>query len=201
MLKEQFYIRLILNIIIGIMFAYALVKMAGHNNHEQGQKSHKIFHVFGWIFIGLSVICLAACVFGLTLVDFPNTIVRSSSTSFYGGYPTMIQKSVLTSAMETFGNLGFGGYFLYFKSSNSSWWKKVLKFFTVIFLYAFMVSATNFHYFDFPELVSRTLFIILWLIIINWTSTDDIPTENGNKCEVNSEENREGNTEITDVDL
>jgi len=70
-------------------------------------------------------------------------------------------------ALATFDFLGIGAYFLYFKSSNSKWWKKVLKFFVVLLLYAFMASATNFHYFDFPEFISPILFFILWIVIVN----------------------------------
>ena len=177
MTEEQFYIRLILNVIVGIMFAYALYKMAKHNNQETTPMPHKVMHVIGWIFIGLSVLCLCTCIYNLTLVDFPqqligpffgpNTIIRSSSAVFYWGYPTLIQNSTLTMAMGTFDVLGIGAYFLYFKSSHSKWWKKVLKFFVVLLLYAFMASATNFHYFDFPEFVAPILFVILWLIIVN----------------------------------
>lgn len=177
MFEGQFYIRLILNVIVGIMFAYALYKMAQHNNQETMPLSHKAMHVFGWIFIGLSVLCLCICIYYLTLVDFPqqlrgpfigpNTIIRSTSAVFYWGYPTLIQNSTLTMALATFDFLGIGAYFLYFKSSHSKWWKKVLKFFVVLLLYAFMASATNFHYFDFPEFISPILYFILWVVIVN----------------------------------
>ncbi|MBD5343304.1 MAG: hypothetical protein HDR93_08690 [Bacteroides sp.] len=177
MTEGQFYIRLILNIIVGIMFAFALYKMAKHNNQETTPVPHKVMHVIGWIFIGLSVLCLCTCIYNLTLVDFPqqligpffgpNTIIRSTSAVFYWGYPTLIQNSTLTMAMGTFDMLGIGAYFLYFKSSHSKWWKKVLKFLVVLLLYAFMASATNFHYFDFPEFVAPILFFILWLVIVN----------------------------------
>lgn len=177
MFEGQFYIRLILNVIVGIMFAYALYKMAKHNNQETIPLSHKAMHVVGWIFIGLSVLCLCICIYYLTLVDFPhqlrgpfigpNTIIRSTSAVFYWGYPTLIQNSTLTIALATFDFLGIGAYFLYFKSSRSKWWKKLLKFFVVLLLYAFMASATNFHYFDFSEFVSPILFFILWIVIVN----------------------------------
>ena len=177
MFEEQFYIRLILNVIVGIMFAYALYKMAKHNNQETTPLPHKSIHVFGWIFIGVSIICLCVCVYYITLVDFPqqlrgpfigsNTIIRSTSAVLYWGYPTLIQNSTLTMALATFDFLGIGAYFLYFKSSHSKWWKKVLKFFVVLLLYVFMASATNFHYFDLPEFLSPILFFILWLVIVN----------------------------------
>ena len=177
MFEGQFYIRLILNVIVGVMFAYALYRMAKHNNQETMPLSHKAMHVFGWIFVGLSVVCLFSCIYYLTIVDFPqqlvgpligpNTIIRSTSAVFYWGYPTLIQNSTLTMALATFDFLGIGAYFLYFKNSNSKWWRKVLKFFAVLLLYAFMASATNFHYFDFPEFVAPVWFVIIWLVIVN----------------------------------
>lgn len=104
MFEVQFYIRLILNIIVGIMFACALYKMAKHNNQESRPLPHKALHIFGWIFMGLSFLCLSGCIYGLIIVDFPsqlngpligpNSIVRPSSATFYWGYPTMIQNSV-----------------------------------------------------------------------------------------------------------
>lgn len=177
MSEYQFYIRLILNVIVGMMFAYALYKMAKHNNQETTPAPHKAMHVIGWVLIGLSVLCLGVCIYYLTIVDFPqqlrgpfigpNTIVRPTSSVFYWGYPTLIQNSALTMALSTFDFLGIGAYFIYFKSSNSKWWQKVSKFIVVLLLYAFMALATNFHYFDFPEFVAPILFFILWLVIIN----------------------------------
>ena len=191
MLEGQFYIRLLLNVIVGVMFAYALFKMAQHNNHETDVRPHKVLHVVGWIFICFSVICLLSCIYYLTLVDFPdemiipfvgaNTIVRPSSAVCIWGQPTMIQNMTLTMAMSAFDSLGIGAYFLYFKSSNSSWWKKIVKFFVVVLLYAFMASATKFNYFDTPELVAPVLFFILWLSIIR---RGDIPK----KSEIINEE-------------
>lgn len=203
MFETQFYIRLILNIIIGIMFAYALYKMAKHNNQETVKKSHTIMHIFGWIFVGLSLLSLVICIYTLTIVDFPsqligpfissNEIIRPSSAIFYWGYPTNIQSSALNTAMSTFDSLGFGAYFLYFKSSNSKWWKKILKFIVVLLLYAFMASATNFHYFDIFEFIVPILFIILWLIIVNRkdkpikTDENDINETSSNTFENNSD--------------
>lgn len=212
MLEGQFYIRLILNIIVGVMFAYALFKMAQHNNHETSVRPHKVLHAVGWSFICFSVICLSACVYYLTLVDFPdeiiipfigaNTIVRPSSIVCVWGQPTMIQSMVLTMAMSTFDCLGIGAYFLYFKSSDSSLWKKVAKFFVIVLLYAFMASATKFNYFDTPEFVAPSLFLILWLFIIrreNTTIKSEIIQEKlilqkeDNSLE-NHKSNLEGNT-------
>lgn len=210
MFEGQFYIRLILNVIVGVMFAYALYIMAKHNNQETTPLSHKSMHVFGWIFIGVSIICLCVCAYYLTLVDFlqqligpfigPNTIIRSTSAVFYWGYPTLIQNSTLTMVLATFDFLGIGAYCLYFKSSHSKWWKKVLKFFVVLLLYAFMASATNFHYFDFPEFVAPILFVIFWLVIVN-RKNSPIKTKDDNIIEetVLCTEIRDNNTKHLDT--
>ena len=177
MLESQFYTRLIINLIVGVMFAFALLKMAQYDNQESEPKKHLTMKIIGWLFIGLSVLMLIESIGLLTKLDFPpnvigpfispNMIVRPTTSTLYWGYPTLIQNSILSSAMSVFAFLGFGGYFLYFKSSKSKWWIKILKFLTVLFLYAFMASSTNLHYFDFPELVAPILFITLWFIIIN----------------------------------
>lgn len=159
------------------MFAYALAKMAQYNNQEQQPQKHIVMNVVGWIFVGLSGIVLISCIVSLFNVDFPpeiigpfispNMIVRPTSATLYWGYPTLIQNSILSSASGVFAFLGFGGYFLLFKSSHSSWWEKIVKFFTVILLYTFMASATNFHYFDIWEFIAPILFVVLLLIIVN----------------------------------
>lgn len=182
MFEDQFYSRLILNIIVGIMFVYALYNMARHNNHDVGPQNHRVMHVFGWVFSALSALSFCLCIVFLISIDFPsqlygpfissNEIIRPSSSVFIWGYPTPIQNSVLTMALSTFGFLGFGVYFIYFKKSDSSSWKKVLKFLAVVLLYTFMASATNFHYFDAPEFVAPVFFLVLWLIIVKRKGKD-----------------------------
>lgn len=204
MLEGQFYTRLILNIIIGIMFAYVMIKMAQYNNRESETQKHPLMKVFGWIFIGLSGLTLISSIVSLVNVDFPpsmigpvispNTIVRSPSATLYWGYPTMIQSSVLSSISGVFAFLGIGGYLLFFKSSKSNWWNKILKFFTVLLLYAFMASATNLHFFDFWELNAPIFFLILFFIILNRKPkniTNQISLETVNNEIITIEENND----------
>lgn len=189
MYAGQFYIRLILNVIVGIMFAYALYKMSKHNNRETVAQPHKLLHIFGWICMGFSLLFLCTFIYYFSTVDFPsqlrgpfigpNAIIRSSSAELFWGYPTLIQSYALTTALATFDFLGFGAYFLHFKSSQSKWWQKIFKFGTVLLLYAFMASATNFHYFDVWEFIAPILFIVLWLIIVN---RKDSPVESAKEC-------------------
>lgn len=197
MLESQFYSRLILNVIVGVMFAYALVKMAQSNNQCTVPKKHHTLKIIGWLFIELSGVILIICIALLTKVDFPpevigpfispNMIIRPTTSTFYWWYPTAIQNSILISTLGVFTFLVFGRYFLYFKSSKSKGWIKILKFLTVLFIYAFMASSTNLYYFDFPELIVPILFIVLWLIIINRKPKQQqlyiLETQNNDKSE------------------
>lgn len=177
MFEDQFYTRFVLNIFVGIMFVVALFKMARYNNQEVRPTKHVVMKIFGWLFIALCAISLTGSIVFLSQMEYPdeligaftgpNTIVRNSYTAFQWGYPTMIQGYSLTLILNTFEMLGLGLYFLFFKSSKSKWWTKIFKFFSVLFLFIFMVNATNFHYFDGWEFISPVLFIIIWIIIMN----------------------------------
>lgn len=177
MFEDQFYTRFVLNIFLGIMFVVALFKMARYNNQEIKPTKHVVMKIFGWLFIGLSAISLTGSVIFLSQMEYPdeligpfigpNTLVRNSYTAFQWGYPTMVQGHSLTLILATFEMLGLGLYFLFFKSSKSRWWTKIFKFLSVLFLFMFMVNATNFHYFDGWEFVSPVLFIVIWIIIMS----------------------------------
>lgn len=212
MLEGQFYTRLMLNIIVGMMFAYAMVKMAIHNNQESSQRAHKTMRVFSYIFASFACLSLVFCIFTLIKVDFPSKvigpfisaseIVRPTSAIFHWGYPTMIQNTVLNAILNTFFFLGLAGYLFYFKSSNSSWWKKIVKILTIVLLYAFMASATNFHYFDNPEFIAPILFAIIWLAImlrknkqsdqLKFSNTNDVipPSDNSDSDKVSGNDDK-----------
>ena len=212
MLEGQFYTRLMLNIIVGMMFAYAMVKMAIHNNQETPMIPHKTMRVFSFIFAGFACLSLIFCIFTLIKVDFPSKvigpfisaseIVRPTSAVFHWGYPTMIQNTVLNTILNTFFFLGLAGYLFYFKSSNSSWWKKIVKILAVVLLYAFMASATNFHYFDTPEFIAPILFAIIWLAIIlrKNKQSDQLKSANTNINEVIPPSDNSNNDKVSDVD-
>ena len=184
MLETQFYIRFVLNIIFGMMFVYALVRMAKHNNCETTPQRHTAMKVFGGIFVVLSVLCLIGCVaqlFALTSgFGFPThmqppplgkyPIVRHSFEEICWGYPTPRQFAVLSSILGIFTMLGLAGYFFYYRSSKSSFGKKLGKFLTCSLLLVFLYSATNFQYFDFWEFISPLLFFCIWIYIMSRTT-------------------------------
>ncbi|MCM1042081.1 MAG: zinc ribbon domain-containing protein [Bacteroides sp.] len=185
MLETQFYIRFVLNILFGIMFVYALVRMAKHNNREVTPQKHVVMKVLGGIFLFLSVLCLISCIvqlFGL-MYRFPThmqqpplgkwPIIRHSSVEICWGYPTPRQFAVLSSVLGIFTMLGLAGYFFYYRSSKSSWWKKLGKFLACSLLLVFLYSATNFQYFDFWEFIAPILFLTVWLHIMSRTTAPE----------------------------
>lgn len=176
MLEGQFYGRLLLNLIVGILFIVAMNRMACHNSCETVPQRHVALKVLGWICMVFAALFAAAFVYFLTKVQFPSEmvvpyldpsgIIRSSAQRVIWGYPTVTQNTVLTELLATCDAIGFALYFLRFRSSCSSIWKKIMKFMTVLFLYVFMASASNFHYFDIWEFVPAALFLLLWVLIM-----------------------------------
>ena len=49
MLEHQFYIRVVLNVILGVIFAYSLYRMAVHKNREIAPKKHIAIKIVGGI--------------------------------------------------------------------------------------------------------------------------------------------------------
>lgn len=176
MLENQFYTRFVLNVIIGLMFVYAMIKMARHNNQETQPTKHTVMDTFGGLFTIFSLFSLVSCLIKMTSIDFPSSInqpllgthpiAHPSSSTLYWGMPTPIQHSVLSTILCTFGAVGLSGYLFFYRKSNSPWWKKILKFFAGFFLFALMFSATNFHYFTADEFIAIILFLLLWILIV-----------------------------------
>lgn len=177
MLINQFYTRLILNIIVGIMFVYALVKVAKHNITKIDQAPKRSANkAFGWLFLIIATMSLLSCLFLVRQLDFPktiieqhltsNSIIRPSSKVLYWGYPTRVQFSILSSVLSIFSLLGLSGYFFLYRKSNDVWWVVAIRIIACLLLLVFMYSATDFHYFDIYEFIAPILFFVLWFILV-----------------------------------
>ena len=94
MLEGQFYTRLMLNIIVGMMFAYAMVKMAIHNNQETPMIPHKTMRVFSFIFAGFACLSLIFCIF-TTYPTSAKSCDYSNEVSVLA-YVTLVSSNVLT---------------------------------------------------------------------------------------------------------
>ena len=176
MLEHQFYIRVVLNVILGVIFSYSLYRMAVHKNREVAPKKHIAIKIVGGIMALLCCLEIVSFVIFLRQIDFPismnepfigpNTIVRSADKLLIWGQATYIQNMALTQSVGIFTSLGLAAYCFMFKSSCSKWYSKLGKFFLGAVLYALYASSTDFHYFDFWELVPSGLFLIISIYII-----------------------------------
>lgn len=176
MLEHQFYIRVVLNVILGVIFAYSLYRMAIHKNREVTHRKHIVLKIIGGILALLCCLEIVSFVIFLRQIDFPismnepfigpNSIVRSADKLLIWGQATYIQNIALTQSVGIFTLLGIAAYCFMFKSSCSKWYSKLGKFFLGAVLYALYASSTDFHYFDFWELVPSGLFLIISIYII-----------------------------------
>ena len=181
MLKDHFYFRLALNILVGAMYVYALYNMARHTTLKE-QPSKKFFtRILGWFFITLGVITSIASISFMFHIPYPvetqsgyDAIIHTSSAYLYWGYPTAKQASVLTTLLNSFLLLGVGSYSLAYKKTDNSLWKKVTQFGLGFLLSIAMYSASNFHYFDWPEFIAPSLFLSIWcFILIKYKKNDN----------------------------
>ena len=171
MLQDQFISRLLLIVVFGIAYIYTMMKMASCNSMETTPQKHIILKIIGGINILLAISCLATGIFWLTQVQYPeqtidfsysaNQIVRTSDKYVVWGYPTFEQSSAIMGITNVFSSLALAAYCFFYKKSNRKWWKKILRFFYGLLMFAFYCSATNFHYFDAPEMVAPGLFCLM----------------------------------------
>ena len=171
MLQDQFISRLLLIVVFGIAYIYTMMKMASCNSMETTPQKHIVLKIIGGINILLAISCLATGIFWLTQVQYPeqtidfsysaNQIVRTSDKYVVWGYPTSEQNRAIMGITNIFSSLALAAYCFFYKKSDRKWWKKILRFFYGLLMYAFYCSATNFHYFDVTELVAPGLFFLM----------------------------------------
>lgn len=173
MLKEQFYIKLLLIAILGVLFIFTMARYGKRNSIEETPQKHIVLRIIGCIFFILALTSAIMGLWQLGNVAFPlenieppihrNMIVRSSYTNLIWGYPTKIQTYIIAEITNFFAFSAIGAYFMCFKKSKSQWWKKILKFIYFTILFFLFHSATEFHYFDLPEIIPTALCVIMLL--------------------------------------
>lgn len=171
MLQDQFISRLLLIVVFGVAYIYTMMKMASCNSAETAPQKHIILKIIGGINVLLAISCLASGIFWLTQMQYPeqtidfsysvNQIVRTSDKYVVWGYPTSEQNHAIMGITNIFSSLALAAYCFLFKKSDRKWWKKILRFFYGLLMYAFYCSATNFHYFDATEMVAPGLFCLM----------------------------------------
>jgi hypothetical protein len=171
--------------------------MAVHKNREIAPKKHIAIKIVGGIMALLCCLEIVSFVIFLRQIDFPismnepfigpNTIVRSADKLLIWGQATYIQNLALTQSVGIFTSLGLAAYCFMFKSSCSKWYSKLGKFFLGAVLYALYASSTDFHYFDFWELIPSGLFLVISIYIILRKDKSVINDNDGTINEIISE--------------
>ena len=171
MLQDQFINRLLLIVVFGVVYIYTMLKMASCNSAEIEPQKHIILKILGGINVLLGISCLAMGIIWLTQVQYPeqtidfsysaNQIVRTSDKYVMWGYPTSEQSRTIMGITNVFSSLALAAYCFFYKKSDRKWWKKILRFFYGLLMFAFYCSATNFHYFDAWEMVAPGLFCLM----------------------------------------
>lgn len=171
MLQDQFFHCLVFILIFGIVFIYTMIKMASCNSVETTSQKHVVLKVIGSIEIILATSYLVEAIKWFFQVEFPeqlidvtynvNQIYLHYGQTIVWGYPTAEQNHVIKSATNLYSSLAFAAYCIFYKKSDRRWWKKILRFIYVLLMFAFYISATNFHYFDASEFVAPGLFCLM----------------------------------------
>ena len=171
MLQDQFIKRLLLINVFGVIYIYTMMKMASYNSVETTPQKHIVLKIIGSIIIIGGIMCLIMGIFLLMQVQYPertidfsysvNQIVRTSDKYVIWGYPTSEQNHAIMSITNVFSSIALAAYCFLYKKSDRTWWKRILRFFYGLLMYAFYCSATNFHYFDTTEMVAPGLFCLM----------------------------------------
>ena len=171
MLESQFYSRIVMIALFGILFILSMLKKGKKNSIENPPEKHIGLKILSGVFLVLSLVSLAAGILTITNIQFPeqmlkqpitaNMIVRSTSATQYWGYPTSTQNMALMHISSVFASLAFAAYFAVFRKSGTNGWQKFLKVVGIILMYMFFASATDLHYFDIYELFAPIGFLIL----------------------------------------
>ena len=174
MLESQFYSRIVMIALFGILFIFSMLKKGKKNSIENPPEKHVGLKVLSGVFLVLSLVSLAAGILTITNIQFPeqmikqpitpNMIVRSTSATQYWGYPTSTQNMALMHISSVFASLAFAAYFAVFRKSGTNGWQKFLKVVGIVLMYMFFASATDLHYFDMYELFAPIGFLILAFI-------------------------------------
>ena len=174
MLESQFYSRIVMIALFGILFIFSMLKKVKKNSVENPPEKHVGLKILSGVFLVLSLVSLAAGILTITNIQFPeqmikqpitpNMIVRSTSAIQYWGYPTPTQNMALMHISSVFASLAFAAYFAVFRKSGTNGWQKFLKVVCIVLMYMFFASATDLHYFDMYELFAPIGFLILAFI-------------------------------------
>lgn len=171
MLKEQFYLRLILILVVGVVLVKASMNMAKRNSKEIEPERHLILKIIGGFLAFMAILAGFVGVFLISQISFPqeaigpyisaHMYVRPSYQTMYWGYATIPQSQCISMITNAFVYMALSAYCFMYKSSHSKWHSKLAKVIFCMLYIAFFASATDFHYFDLSEWTIPVLFAIM----------------------------------------
>lgn len=174
MLRDQFIVRTILTVVLGVLFVCGAIWQAGNRPAEKKGTRGVLSTSMAIICTGISLvywICVIGC-----LMEYPTQVLPESYTPYsivrkYGvnqvwEAPTYEQFRIFRCLLAAILFLAIAFYLFFYRKSNSKMWAKVLKVFNFVLVYGMMANL-NFIYFDIWEFL-RLLFYALILIFNLW---------------------------------
>ena len=169
--KGDLHMRFILLMISGIVLIIAFVRMAKKNVPEASNQKNTKLQIMGFVIALLGILECVIGIYCISQIRFPemslapsvyiNSIVRSPYQTQYWGMPTSMQQQCINFIANSFMLFALSAYCIYFRSSNSKWWIKILKVLFCIVLLSFYKPATEFQYFDIYEWMNTIIYAIL----------------------------------------
>ena len=171
MLESQFYARIVLTALFGILFILSMLNKGKKNAIENTPKKNIALKILSVFFLVSSLVSLVVGIIAITDVKFPaqmidqpitaHMVLRPSYATLIWGYPTYEQNRALMNISSVFASLAIAAYFAVFKKSGTNGWQKFLKVVCIILMYFFYASSADLHYFDVYELYAPIIFLIL----------------------------------------
>lgn len=161
---------LLVAVIFGTMFGYLL--MIDSKTKKEISDNRIIPKAFSIVFLVISVL--------LPIIDFialPNYmdkyyhinddgIIRPAHQMLILGYETPSQFLIHKAVKDFFSGIVISVYAYKFRLSDCKWYVKIRKVLGYILLYSLVLSITDVHYFDMPELLPRVILGILCYFLI-----------------------------------
>lgn len=181
MLRNQFIVRTVIVVILGVLFVYGAIWQAGNCPAEEVKKRswlRIVLAVFCTIISAWAIVCAVADISSMPFpvkmlpeayTTYPQcSIIRPSSVHQVWGPPTIQQFSFFSFLNGAIMFFAIACYLFFYERSNSKWWAKTLKVLNFVLAYTILTNLT-FVYFDLweflPLLVCASLLAFNILIV------------------------------------
>lgn len=178
MLRDQFIVRTILTVVLGVLFVCGAIWQAGNCPAEEKGTRGVLRTSMAIICTGISLVYWIYVIGSLQFIEFPTqmlpepytpyTIIREYGVNPVWGAPTYEQFLFFSCLSGAILSLAIAFYLFFYRKSNSKIWAKVLKVFNFVLVYGMMANL-NFIYFDiweFLRLFIYAIFLVFNLLVV-----------------------------------